>query len=194
AGAERVRSPARGGAEPLEQAEEEAGTALRRATDLQGRARAESQKASERRAKLAGELAAVEAKLASAAVEGEHEALAGMIEAGSGLERAVSAVLGGRLRASVAGSLGGGRARLAGGEGGGRVLVQQQRGGAEGEAEERSTDAGPKEGARRLLDLVEAQGEAGPITERLLADAWLVDELEGLADGFTGVAVAIDGE
>ena len=49
--------------------------------------------------------AAVEAKLASAAVEGDHQALAGMLEAGSGLERAVSAVLGERLRASIVGSV-----------------------------------------------------------------------------------------
>ena len=87
------------------------------------RARAEAQKASERRAALAGELAAVEAKLAAAAVEGEHEALAGMIETGSGLERAVSAVLGERLRASIVGSLSEGRERLSGAEGAARALI-----------------------------------------------------------------------
>ena len=90
--------------EPLERAAEEASTALRQATQMHERARCEARKASERRAALAGELAAVEAKLAAAAVEGEHEALAGMIETGSGLERAVSAVLGERLRASIVGS------------------------------------------------------------------------------------------
>ncbi len=71
---------------------------------------------------MAGELATVEAKLAAATVEGEHEALAGMIEAGSGLERAVSAVLGERLRASIVGSIGEGRERLAGAEGAARAL------------------------------------------------------------------------
>ena len=188
--AERRRTAAREALEPLQAAAEEAAVALRQATQMHERARAEARKASERKAALAGELAAVEAKLAAAAVEGEHEALAGLIETGSGLERAVSAVLGERLRASIAGSLVEGRERLAGAQGAARVLLDSQ-----GDPRRESApDAGPKEGARRLIDLVEARGEAGPITERLLADAWLVDDLDGLADGFGGVAVTVDGE
>jgi chromosome segregation protein len=171
---------------PLQHAEEEGRAALQRATQMHQMARAEAQKASERRATLAGELIAVEAKLAAVAVEGEHETLAGMIEAGAGLERAVSAVLGERLRASIVSSVGQGRERIAGAEGAARALLSSGR----------ATDLSvpPKEGARRLFDLVEARGEAGPITERLLADAWLVDELEGLAEDFRGVAVTVDGE
>ena len=46
-----------------------------------------------------------------------------MLEAGSGLERAVSAVLGERLRASIVGSVGEGRQRLAGAEGAARALI-----------------------------------------------------------------------
>jgi chromosome segregation protein len=184
--AEARRGAAKQALEPLEHAEEEARAALQRATRMHQAARAEAQKASERRAALAGELAAVEAKLAAAAVADEHEALAGMLEAGPGLERAVSAVLGERLRASIVRSLGEGRDRLAGANGAARALLAS--------APPRETTASPKEGARRLIDLVEARGEAGPITERLLADAWIVDELEGLAEGFTGVAVTVDGE
>jgi chromosome segregation protein len=184
--AEARRAEAKRTLEPLESAEEEARAALQRATQMHQMARAEAQKASERRAALAGELAAVEAKLAAAAVEGEHEALAGMLETGSGLERAVSAALGERLRASIVDSLSEGRERLSGAEGAARALL------ASGSSADPS--AAPKEGARRLLDLVEARGEAGPITERLLADTWLVDELDGLADDFSGVAVTIDGE
>jgi chromosome segregation protein len=184
--AEARRQAAKATLEPLEAAEEELRTALGRATQMHERARAEAQKASERRAALAGELAAVEAKLAAAAVEGEHEALAGLIETGSGLERAVSAVLGERLRASIVGSVGEGRQRLAGAEGAARALISS------GPA--RPASESPKEGARRLLELVEAKGEAGPITERLLADAWLVDDLDDLAEGFAGVAVTVDGE
>jgi chromosome segregation protein len=172
--------------EPLQRADEEARAALQRATQMHQMARAEAQKASERRAALAGELAAVEAKLAAAAVEGEHETLGGMIEAGAGLERAVSAVLGERLRASVVSSVAQGRERIAGAEGAARALLSS------GPATDASV--APKEGARRMLDLVEASGEAGPITERLLADAWLVDELDGLAEDFRGVAVTADGE
>jgi chromosome segregation protein len=184
--AERRREAAKAALEPLEAAEEELGAALRRATQMYERARAEAQKASERRAALAGELAAVEAKLAAAAVEGEHEALAGLLEAGSGLERAVSAVLGERLRASIVASIGEGRRRLAGAEGAARALISS--------GSVRPPSDPPGEGARRLLDLVEARGEAGPIIERLLADAWLVDALDGLPEGFTGVAVTVDGE
>jgi chromosome segregation protein len=184
--AERRRAEAKQALEPLERAAEELGTELRRATQAHEMARAEARKASERKAALVGELAAVEAKLAAAAVEGEHEALAGMLETGSGLERAVSAVLGERLRASIVGSVSEGRERLAGSEGAARALISSN-------AAEASSDS-PKDGARPLLDLIEARGEAAPITQRLLADAWLVDDLDELSEGFTGVAVTPDGE
>ena len=143
-------------------------------------ARAEARKASERRAALAGELAAVEAKLAAAAVEGEHEALAGHDRD--------------RLRAR-AGGLGGARRAAAGVDRRlrrrGRRAARRRRGrrpGADrlrGRPRARCGGEPPKEGARRLLDLVEAAATRRPITERLLADAWLVDELDGLAEGFT---------
>ncbi len=119
---------------------------------MEARARAEALKAAERRAALAGELAAVEAKLAAAAVEGEHEVLAGMIETGSGIERALSAALGERLRASVVGSISEGVERLAGAEGAARALVESGLPPGAGTP--------PVEGARRLLDLVEARGAA----------------------------------
>ena len=184
--AEDRRSAAKAALEPLQAAADEAGAALRQATQMQERALAEARKAAERRAALAGELAAVEAKLAAAAVEGEHDALAGLIETGSGLERAVSAVLGERLRASIVGSIGEGRERLAGAEGAARALISS--------TSPTPASKAPKDGARRLLDLIEARGDAGPITERLLADAWLVDDLDGIAEGFGGVAVTVDGE
>ena len=184
--AEQRRAAAKAALEPLERAEDEIGAALRQATQMHERARAEAQKASERRAALAGELAAVEAKLAAAAVEGEHEALAGMIETGSGLERAVSAVLGERLRASIVGSVGEGRERLASADGAARALLR--------DGAPKPPSPSPKDGARRLLDLIEARGDAGPITERLLSEAWLVDDFDGIAEGFAGVAVTVDGE
>jgi chromosome segregation protein len=184
--AERRRSAAGEALQPLEAAAEEAGAALRQATQMHERALAEARKAAARKAALAGELAAVEAKLAAVAVEGEHEALAALIETGAGLERAVSAVLGERLRASIVGSIGEGRERLAGAEGAPRALIAT---GSSAPAAEP-----PKEGSRRLLDLIEARGGAGPITERLLADAWLVDDLDEIAEGFGGVAVTVDGE
>jgi chromosome segregation protein len=184
--AERARAAAKSALEPLAAAAEEAGAALRRATQMQEMALPEARKASERRAALVGELAAVEAKLAAAAVEGEHEALAGLIETGAGLERAVSAVLGERLRASIVDSIGEGRERLAGAEGAARALISSN--------SSAPASRPPKDGARRLLDLIEARDAAGPITERLLADAWLVDDLDDLAEDFAGVAVTVDGE
>ncbi|HYU16105.1 MAG TPA: AAA family ATPase, partial [Candidatus Acidoferrum sp.] len=184
--AERRRAQAEGALEPLAAAEDETVAALRSATQMEERARAEAQKASERRAALAGELAAVEAKLAAAAVEGEHEVLAGMVETGSGLERALSAALGERLRASVVGSISEGVERLAGAEGAARTLIESGLPPGAGTP--------PVEGARRLLDLVEARGAAARVVDRLLADAWLVDELERLPSGFTGLAVTVDGE
>jgi chromosome segregation protein len=184
--AERKREATKAALEPLQRAEQQTSAALREATQVYERALDEARKAAQRKAALVGELAAVEAKLAAAAVEGEHDALAALIETGSGLERAVSAVLGERLRASIVGSIDEGRKRLAGTEGAARALIST-------DSPSPASDP-PKDGARRLLDLIETRGEAGPITERLLADAWLVDDLDDLADGFGGVAVTVDGE
>jgi chromosome segregation protein len=184
--AERRRAQAEAALEPLAAAEDAAVAALRSATQIEEGARAEAQKASQRRAALAGELAAVEAKLAAAAVEGEHEVLAAMVETGSGLERALSAALGERLRASVVSSISEGVERIAGAQGAARTLVES--------ALPPAASPPPVEGARRLLDLVEARGAAGRVVERLLADAWLVDELERLPSGFAGLAVTVDGE
>ncbi|HET9120168.1 MAG TPA: AAA family ATPase, partial [Solirubrobacterales bacterium] len=184
--AEGKRASAKAALEPLQGSAEEAAAALRQATQVHERALAEARQAAGRKAALAGELAAVEAKLAAAAIEGEHQALAGLIETGSGLERAVSAVLGERLRASIVASIDEGRERLSGSEGAARALISS-------DADPESSEP-PKEGARRLLDLIEARAEAAPITERLLADAWLVDDLDDLGDGFAGVAVTVGGE
>jgi chromosome segregation protein len=132
-------------------------------------------------------LAAADAKLASAAVEGEHEVLAGMMETGAGLERALSAALGERLRASVVGDLGEGVKRLESAEGATRTLLP-------GDPGDPAPGEPPTEGARRLLDLVEAEGPAAEIARRLLADAWLVEDLRDLPDDFDGLAVTVDGD
>ncbi len=115
-------------------------------------ARAEAAKAAERRAALEGELAAVEAKLARAAMEGDDEVLAGLIETGPGIERALSAALGERLRAAVVGSVGEGVSKLEDSEGASRALV------AGGDGAPGGAGQPPVEGARRLLDLVRGGG------------------------------------
>ena len=76
---------------------------------------------------------------------------------------------------------------MRGAEGAARALIR-------GDGEARAASEPPKEGARPLLELIEARDGAGAITGRLLSDAWLVDELDGLAEGFGGVAVTVDGE
>ncbi|MGZ5411694.1 MAG: chromosome segregation SMC family protein [Solirubrobacterales bacterium] len=170
---------------PLVDAAQAGADKLERVTRAREMARAESEKAAQRLASLQGELAAVEAKLARAAMEGDDEVLAGLIETGPGIERALSAALGEHLRAIVVGSVAEGVERIGSAEGASRALVTR------GEGAEPSP---PVEGARRLLDLVKAEGAAGEVASRLLADAWIVDTLTELPDDFTGIAVTVDGE
>ena len=165
---------------------EEAAQALSRAERADEMARVEAAKAAERRAALAGQLAAAEAQLAGASGDGGENALAGMIEAASGLELAISVALGERLRASVVGSVAEGTERMRRADGAARALVASAPAPAAGTA--------PVEGARRLVDLVEAEGAAREVVERLLANAWLVDDLERVPDDFSGIAVTADGE
>ena len=42
--------------------------------------------------------------------------------------------------------------------------------------------------------MVEAEGAAIPVAERLLADAWLVEDLTALSEDFRGIAVTYDGD
>ena len=187
AAAEEARSEAAAALSVLEREAGQAAEACKRASAMRDRARAEAEKASERRAAMEGDLAAIEAKLARAAMEGDDEVLAGLIETGPGIERALSAALGERLRAAVVQSVADGVGRLAGSEGALRALV------AGGRGPEAAADP-PVAGARRLLDLVTADGTALEIAQRLLADAWLVDDLTELPQGFTGIAVTVDGD
>ena len=184
--AERERAEAETALPGLVGAAEDAQASVQRATESRDGARAEAEKAKQRLAALQGELGAVEAKLATAAMEGGDEVFAGMIDTGPGIERAVSAALGERLRAAVVGSVQEGVGKLADSDGASRALVA-------GGAGSPSTDP-PVDGARRLLDLVQADGAAAEVAERLLADAWLVDDLAELPEDFGGIAVTIDGD
>ncbi|MDX6616579.1 MAG: chromosome segregation protein, partial [Solirubrobacterales bacterium] len=161
--------------------------ALAAASSKRDAARVEADKAMRLRAELAGELAAVEARLASALGEDGEDLLAGLIQAAPGLEHALSAALGERLRAQVVGSMQEGAERLQGADGAARALLSDA--GFEAPATEP-----PVEGATRLLDMVAAEGAAVPVTDRLLANAWLVDDLTSLPDDFAGIAVTYDGD
>ncbi len=107
----------------------------------------------------------------------------------------------------------GGAALLAGGEGAlssdsgpGAPVAQSDGGEASAPSGEASTPsekptgedaradvALPVPGAQRLLDLVSGPSLAVAITGRLLRDAWVVDSLEDLSEGFTGIAVTRSG-
>jgi chromosome segregation protein len=150
-------------------------------------ARVESDKAMSRRAQLAGELSAVEAQLAAALAEEGEDSLAALLQVAPGVEQALSAALGDRLRAAVVESLNEGAERLGAIEGAGRALIARH-------GDVPPAGDPPVEGARRLLDMIEADGPAKDAADRLLADAWLVDSLGSLPDGFRGIAVTLDGK
>ncbi len=160
---------------------------VREAVDKRDGARAEADKAARLRGELAGELAAVEARLAAALGADGDDLLAGMIQAAPGIEHALSAALGERLRASVVGSIGEGTGRLDRAEGAARALVADH-------GAETSRGEPPTDDARPLLEMVETEEGARPVAERLLADTWLVDELASLPEGFRGIAVTVDGD
>ncbi len=161
---------------PTSEVAEEALAAVRRAERAHELARVEADKASRRRAALAGELAAVEARLAAAvSAEGDGgSALAGMVETGPGLEQALSAALGERLRAIVVSSLDEGVERLRAAEGAALAILAS---GPEPDTE----PTPPVEGARALIELTDAREEARGPLQRLLHDAWLVDDLSEVA-------------
>ncbi len=137
-------------------------------------------------ARVGADLAGVNQFLRShAGAPGGAAALADSLRAEAGAELALAAVLGPRLRAAVADGLPQARALLArAGRDGGAALVPVAAPGA-GRA---------LPGADRLADHVTAADDAGrALAAVLLADAWLVDAVEGLPDDFRGVAVTREG-
>ncbi len=115
--------------------------------------------------------------------------LADDLEVAPGFERAVAAALHDRLRAGLADDVAEGHRLLdAAGADGGRVLVVGDR--APGAADGATP---PQPGARRLADLISGPERAVQAARRLLFDAWVVDRLDSLPPGFTGVAVTRDG-
>ncbi|HEY0344424.1 MAG TPA: AAA family ATPase [Solirubrobacteraceae bacterium] len=115
--------------------------------------------------------------------------LADALEVTPGYERAVAAALGGLLRASLVARVREGAALLdSTGADGGRVLITGDL--APGAAVARHP---PAPGARHLADLVTGDEHTLAVVRRLLWDAWVVEELEQLPAGFTGVAATRDG-
>jgi len=112
-------------------------------------------------------------------------ALADALDVKPGYERAVAAVLGGLLRASLAERVREGSELLdAAGTDGGRVLIVDSL--APGAA--RASNP-PAPGARHLAQFVGGEEHVLAVAQRLLWDAWIVDAIEQLPPGFSGVAV-----
>jgi chromosome segregation protein len=143
------------------------------------------------------EAARVGAELASAnqflrthaSAPGGKRSLADDLEVPAGYELALAAGLGGRLSAAIVEDVRAARALLErAGADGGRALVADS--GAPGVT--RST-APPAPGARHLGDLVSGPEPAATLARRLLANTWVVEDLDQLPPGFLGVAVTRGG-
>ncbi|MEA2127671.1 MAG: chromosome segregation protein, partial [Solirubrobacteraceae bacterium] len=116
---------------------------------------------------------------------GAVRTLADALDVTPGYERAVAAALGGLLRAGLVGRVRDATALLDGaGTDGGRVLITGDL--APGAAAARHP---PAPGARRLADVLAGDEYTLAVARRLLWDAWVVERLEQLPPGFSGVAV-----
>jgi chromosome segregation protein len=166
-----------------ESAHEQARQAIREAEREVEAARRES-------ARVGGELAAVNQFLRShQSAPGGVRSLADGLSVAPGYELAVAAALDGRLGAGlVEDREAAARALERAGRDGGRVLLA-----GEGDEEHVSSSVPPVPGAEPLAEAVTGQDAVARLARRLLADAWVVDELDSLPDQFPGLATTRDG-
>ena len=143
------------------------------------------------RARVGAELAACNQFLRTRAAVGAGpdgaaaRSLADALEVTPGYERAVAAALGGLLRAALAERVVDGVKLLdAAGSDGGRVLLVDSL--APGPS---AASNPPAPGARHLGQFIGGDERALATAQRLLSNAWLVEAIEQLPPGFTGVAV-----
>jgi chromosome segregation protein len=169
--------------ERAEEGSEAAAAELRRAERGVEEARREA-------ARVGAELAAVNQFLrAQAGRPGDAAVLADQLEVDPGLELAVAAVLDGRLRAAVVADRAAAEALLdRAGADGARALLS---GGTNRTDVALCTE--PAAGAQRLIDHVRGPADVMELVRALLADAWVVDSLEGLPEDFAGIAVTRGG-
>jgi chromosome segregation protein len=130
------------------------------------------------------ELAAVNQFLRAAeGAPGGARALSEQLRVAPGYELALAAALGPRLGAGVVASVPDGERLLDGtGDEGGFVLVSSA-------GTTAAAGNGPTADAERLLDRVEADADAAPLAQRLLAGVWVVESLADVPQDFDGVAV-----
>jgi chromosome segregation protein len=168
-------------------AREAAEAAAREARDALREVERGVEQARREAARVGAELAGVNQFLRSHAGRGaEAEALEGRIQVRAGFELALASALGGRLAARIAADRDG-AARLLddSGEDGARALVARRGAPPRGTA--------PVGSAQALLELVSGDAEVIAILERLLADAWVVEEIAELPEDFAGIAVTRGG-
>jgi chromosome segregation protein len=143
---------------------------------------------------------------------GRH-ALSDSLEVEPGYELALAAALGGRLDAPLVRDLAGATDLLdrAGGDGAAALLAgeaaeppdEREPGAREHAAAPAAATAAepvaaaggkpPAGGAIALSELLSGSGPVVGLARRLLADAWVVDSLDGLPEGFTGIATTRGG-
>jgi chromosome segregation protein len=141
-------------------------------------------------AKVGGELASVNQFLRShTRLVSGAAALADRLEVDPGYEMALAAALDGRLGAALAADRGEAQTLLDGaGEAGGRVLVA-----GPSDSERREAPPPPSAAAEPLSSHVRGHDDAAAVARDLLRETWVVDDVEGLPQGFEGVAVTRSG-
>jgi chromosome segregation protein len=187
------------------EARELADTHAEQARSALREAEAQAEVARRDAARVGAELAAANQFLRSHAGVGGAQAdspraLSEALQVEPGYELALAAALGGRLDAALVRDMDGARALLDRvGQDGGAALLAGDAASEVASAAEDSNRAGdppgdpPASGAQRLLDLLGGSGAVLELARRLLADAWVVDSLDDLGDGFEGVATTRSG-
>ncbi len=127
--------------------------------------------------------------------EGAPKALSEELQVEDGYELALAAALGGRLDAALVKDVAGAQELLdrAGPDGGTALLADLRPAGEDRSGDGGLRDRAPAESALRLLDVVSGPPAVVRLAERLLADAWVVERLEGLSGDFAGIAVTREG-
>ncbi|HEX5307466.1 MAG TPA: AAA family ATPase [Solirubrobacteraceae bacterium] len=124
-------------------------------------------------------------------------ALSDALEVKPGYELALAAALGGRLDAALVRDMAGAKALLdrAGQDGAAALLAGEAAADGAGEAQPASAAGGepPAAGAVALLDLLSGSGPVVELARRLLSDAWVLDNLDGVREDFTGIAATRGG-
>jgi chromosome segregation protein len=205
--AEQFKAQLQGAREAREQADGAAAQARTGLRQAEGAAEAARREAAGVGAKLA---AANQFLRSHAGVAGAGEsaprALSDALEIEPGYELALAAALGGRLDAALVADMAGATALLdrCGQDGGAALLAGQAAATGAAQSDARTEGSGtttstvdshrpPAAGAISLCSLLSGSGAVVELARKLLADAWVVESLEDLREGFAGTATTRSG-